>query len=61
LQLELKTKSGDKVEFSGLSRNKGVCWVTLETGWKTHILINDLDEESQVTVNKLLEECKNAT
>jgi hypothetical protein len=59
LKMELKTASGDKVAFGGLSKNKGVVWIELDTGWKTHILINDLDAESQEKVNKLLEEAKN--
>lgn len=57
LQLELKLSDGEKIEFHGLSKNKGVVWVK----WKdivTHILINDLDEESQRKVNQLLEEYK---
>lgn len=58
LKLELKTASGDKVAFGGLSKNKGVCWIELDTGWKTHILISDLDMESQIIINRMLEEVK---
>ena len=58
LQLELKLSDGEKIQFHGLSKNKGVVWVK----WKdivTHILINDLDESSQMKVNQLLRETKN--
>lgn len=58
MQLELKLSDGEKIKFYGLSKNKGVVWVH----WKdivTHILIADLDEESQLKVNKLLEQSRN--
>ena len=55
MSAELKTTSGTKVKFVGLSRNKGVVWVDWE-GRNTHILINDLDDESKVRVEKILEE-----
>ena len=55
--MELKTSDGTKMEFHGLSKNKGVVWVK----WKdieSHILIDDLDELSKSKVLNLLEEHK---
>ena len=55
--MELKTSDGTKMEFYGLSKNKGVVWVK----WKdieSHILIDDLDELSKSKVLNLLEEHK---
>lgn len=57
--MELRTTSGGIVKFEGLSKNKGVVWVIWKDV-KTHMLINDLDSDSQEKVNKLLMEVKNA-
>ncbi len=54
--MQLRTTSGDKLTFEGLSLNKGVVWVLTDLDWRTHILIADLDEESQLKVNNLLAE-----
>jgi len=53
--MDLRTTSGSKIKFEGLSRNKGVVWVVWEDR-KTHMLISDLDEPSQEKVNGLLAE-----
>ena len=55
--MELKTSDGTKIEFYGLSKNKGVVWVK----WKdvtTHILIDDLDEVSKNKVLILIDKNK---
>jgi hypothetical protein len=55
--MELTTSNGTKLEFYGLSKNKGVVWVK----WKdivNHVLIDDLDELSKSKILKLLEEYK---
>lgn len=53
--MDLRMSDGFKIKFEGLSRNRGVVWVYWDD-IKTHILIKDLDEESQTKVNQLLEE-----
>jgi len=55
LNTELKMSDGYKVTLTGLSKNKGVIWINWD-GINTHILISDLDEESQLKVNALLME-----
>jgi len=55
--MELKTSDGTKMEFYGLSKNKGVVWVK----WKdivNHVLIDDLDELSKNKILNLLEKHK---
>jgi hypothetical protein len=55
LSTELRTTDGTKIEFAGLSRNKGVVWVNWK-GIHTHILLTDLDEESRQKVESMLSE-----
>jgi hypothetical protein len=53
--IQLKLSDGDKVEFHGLSRNKGVVWIKW-AGGINHICLSDLDSESQARVQTILEE-----
>lgn len=52
LNIELRTSSGDKLKFAGLSKNRGIVYVEL-FGKRNHFLIRDLDEESQLKVAEL--------
>jgi gamma-glutamylcyclotransferase (GGCT)/AIG2-like uncharacterized protein YtfP len=54
LKTILRTLYGSKVEFVGLSRQKGIVWVkSFEVD--NHILISDLDEESKTKLNQIIE------
>jgi hypothetical protein len=55
LSTELRTTDGTRIEFAGLSHNKGVVWVNWK-GIRTHILLSDLDEESRQKVESMLSE-----
>jgi hypothetical protein len=55
--MELKTLSGSKVKFHGLSNNQGIVWITWDDR-TNHISINDLDPNSKEKVLKLIEEEK---
>lgn len=55
---EIEINSGEKVKFIDLSQNNGVIWIETKKGWKTHILISDLTEESKCAIYELIEKCK---
>jgi hypothetical protein len=48
---------GYEVTLTGLSKNKGVVWINWD-GTNTHVLISDLDEESQLKVAELETEAR---
>jgi len=53
--MELKTLSGSKIKFHGLSLNAGEVWVEWD-GRVNHIKINDLDPNSKEKVLKIISE-----
>jgi hypothetical protein len=57
--MNLKQVPGKRSSLLGYPIIRGVVWVKLHTGYKTHILIDDLDGDSKNKVLELIESCKN--